>query len=157
MTHMPLPLPLPAMPAWPIVSKYPLNKRWAPLTVNSMRAPLRRKLRDQPKLARKALKTNRSPKCCIRCLNDTSIYVTLTCMMASPIFVKLKSKVESKNISCKILPISCLAAMSKKLKYSCKFQKEWTEFDSVQPSRLGVNHVYCSFCNTLIQTLDLLL
>jgi len=65
--------------------------------------------------------------------------------------VKLKSKVESKtkSISCKILLISCLAAMSKNLKYSCKFQKEWiTEFDFVQPSRLGVNHVYCSFCNT---------
>jgi len=63
--------------------------------------------------------------------------------------VKLKSEVESKSISCKILPISCLAAMSKKLKYSCKFQKEWrTELDFVQPSRLDVNHVYCSFCNT---------
>ena len=80
-------------------------------------------------------------------------------MIASKIFVKLKSKVESKSISCKILPISCLAAMSKNLKNnSCKFQKEWiTEFDFVQPSRLGVNHVYCSFCNTLIQTLGLLL
>jgi len=72
--------------------------------------------------------------------------------------VKLKSKVGRKSISCKILPISCLAAMSKNPKYSCKFQTEWrTEFDFVQPSRLGVNHVYCSFCNTLIQTLDLLL
>ena len=61
-------------------------------------------------------------------------------MIASRIFVKLKSKVESKSISCKILPISCLAAMSKNPKYSCKFQKEWgTEFDFVQPSRLGVN------------------
>ena len=80
-----------------------------------------------------------------RCLNDKSIYMTLTCMIVSRIFVKLKS------ISCKILPISCLAAMSKNPKYSCKFQKEWiTEFDFVQPSRLGVivNHVYCSFCNT---------
>jgi len=64
-------------------------------------------------------------------------------MVASRTFVKQKS------ISCKILPISCLAAMSKNPKYSCKFQKEWiTEFDFVQPSRLGVNHVYCSFCNT---------
>jgi len=66
-------------------------------------------------------------------------------MIASKTFVKLKS------ISCKILPISCLAAMSKNPKYSCKFQKEWiTEFDFVQPSRLGVivNHVNCSFCNT---------
>jgi len=68
-------------------------------------------------------------------------------MIASRTFVKLKS------ISCKILPISisCLAAMSKNRKYSCKFQKEWiTEFDFVQPSRLGVimNQVYCSFCNT---------
>jgi len=72
--------------------------------------------------------------------------------------VKLKSEVESKSNSCKRLPISCLAAMSKKPKYSCKFQKGWrTEFDFVQPSRLGVNHVYFSFCNTLIQTLDLLL
>jgi len=72
--------------------------------------------------------------------------------------VKLKSKVEGKSISCKILPISCLAAMSKEPKYSFKFQKEWrTEFDFVQPSRLGVNHVYCSSCNTLIQTLDILL
>ena len=43
----------------------PLNERRAPLAVNSTRAPLRRKLRDQPKLARKAPKTNRSPKCCI--------------------------------------------------------------------------------------------
>jgi len=69
-------------------------------------------------------------------------------MIASGIFVKLKSKVESKSISCKILPNNCLAAMSKKPKYSCKFQKEWrTGFDFVQPSRLGVNHVYCSFCN----------
>jgi len=64
-----------------------------------------------------------------RCLNDQSIYVTLTCMIASRTFVKLKS------ISCKILPISCLAAMSKNPKYLCKFQKEWiTEFDFVQPS-----------------------
>jgi len=39
--------------------------------------------------------------------------MTLTCMIASRIFVKLKSKVESRIISCKILPISCLAAMSK--------------------------------------------
>jgi len=67
--------------------------------------------------------------------------------------VKLKSKVKSKSIGCKILPIniSRLAAMSKNPKYSCKFQKESiTEFDFVQPSRLGVivNHVYCSFCNT---------
>ena len=32
--------------------------------------------------------------------------------------------------------------MSKNPKYSCKVQKEWkTEFDLVQPSRLGVNHV----------------
>jgi len=86
-----------------------------------------------------------------RCPKDKSIYVTLTCMIASRTFVKLKRKVESrtKSISCKILPISCLAAMSKNLKYSCKFQKEWRrEFDFVQPSRLGVNHVYCSFCNT---------
>ena len=72
--------------------------------------------------------------------------------------MKLKSKVESKSIRCKIMPISCLADMSKKPKYSCKFQKEWSaEFDFVQPNRLSVNHVYCSFCNTLIQTLDLLL
>jgi len=79
-------------------------------------------------------------------------------MIASRIFLKLKSKVESKSISCKILSTSCLAAMSKRPKYSCKFQKEWrTEFDFVQPSRLGVNNVYCSFCDTLIQTLDLLL
>ena len=49
-----------------------------------------------------------------RCLNDTSVYVTLTCMIASRIFAKLKSKVESKSVSCKILPISCLAAMSQK-------------------------------------------
>jgi len=72
--------------------------------------------------------------------------------------VKLKSKVESKTISCKIRPISCLAAMYKQPKYSCKFQKEWrTEFDFVQPSRLGVNHVDCSFCNTLdlVSSLDL--
>jgi len=72
-------------------------------------------------------------------------------MITSRTFVKRKSKVESKtkSISCKILLSSCLAAMSKNLKYSCKFQKEWiTEFDFVQPSRLGVNHVYCSFCNT---------
>ena len=65
--------------------------------------------------------------------------------------MKLTSKVESKtkSISCKILPNSCLAAMSKNLKHSCKFQTEWiTECDFVQPSRLGVNHVYCSFCNT---------
>jgi len=77
--------------------------------------------------------------------------MTLTCMLASRTFVKLKIKVESKtkSISCKILPIGCLAAMSKKPKYSCKFQKLWrTEFDFVQPSGLGVNHVYCSFCNT---------
>jgi len=79
-------------------------------------------------------------------------------MIASGIFVKLKSEMERKSISCKILPISCLAAMSEKPKYSCKFQKEWrTEFDFVQPNRLGLNHVYCSFCNALIQTLDLLL
>ena len=64
--------------------------------------------------------------------------------------VKLKTKVESKSNGCKILPISCLAAMYKTPKYSCKFQKEWiTGFDSVQPSRLGANHVYCSFCNTV--------
>ena len=70
-------------------------------------------------------------------------------MIASRIFVKLISKVESKSISCKMLPISSLAVMSKKRKYLCKFQKEWrTEFDFVQPSRLGGNHVYCSFCNT---------
>jgi len=63
--------------------------------------------------------------------------------------VKVKSKVESKSISCKILPISCLAAMSKNPKYSLKFQKEWiTEFDFVQSNRLDVNQAYCSFCNT---------
>ena len=45
-------------------------------------------------------------------------------MIASRIFVKLKSKVEGKSISCKILPISCLAAMSKNPKYSYKFQKD---------------------------------
>jgi len=46
--------------------------------------------------------------------------------------------------------------MSKKPKYLCKFQKEWrTEFDFVQPSRLGVNHVYCTFCN-IDFTVDLL-
>ena len=50
--------------------------------------------------------------------------VTLTYMIASRIFLKLNSKVESKSISCKILPISCLAVMSKTPKYSCKFQKE---------------------------------
>ena len=40
-----------------------------------------------------------------RCLNDQSIYVTLTCMIASRTFVKLKSKLESrtKTINCKIL------------------------------------------------------
>jgi len=70
-------------------------------------------------------------------------------MIASRIFVKLKSKVESKSISCRILPASCLVVMSKKPKYLCKFQKEWSaEFDFVQASRLGVNNVYCSFCNT---------
>jgi len=58
-------------------------------------------------------------------------------MIASRIFVKLEGKVESKSISCKILPISCLAAMSKKPKYSCRFQKEWrTEFDFVQLRKL---------------------
>jgi len=50
------------MPASPIASNYPLNERWAPLAVNGTRAPLQRKLRDQPKLARKVPKTNRSPK-----------------------------------------------------------------------------------------------
>jgi len=77
--------------------------------------------------------------------------VTLTCVIVSRTFAKLKSKVESKTktISDKILSISCLPTMSKNLKYSRKFQKELiTEFDFVQPSRLGVNHVYCSFCNT---------
>ena len=73
-------------------------------------------------------------------------------MIANRIFVKLKSK--TKSISCKILPIRCLAAISKNPKYSCRFQKEWiTESDFVQPSRLGVKHVYCSFCNTLISRL----
>jgi len=42
----------------------PSIKRWALLAVNSTRASLRRKLRDQPKLARKAPKPNWSPKCC---------------------------------------------------------------------------------------------
>jgi len=42
----------------PIASNYPLNEQWAPLAVNSTKAPLRRKQRDQPKLARKAPKTN---------------------------------------------------------------------------------------------------
>jgi len=66
-------------------------------------------------------------------------------MIVSRILVKLEGKVESKSISCKILPISCLAAMSKKPNNSCKFQEEWrTEFDFVQSSRLGVNHVYCA-------------
>jgi len=55
----------PAMPASPIASNYPLIEWWAPLAVNGTRAPLQRKLRDQPKLARKAPKTYRSPKCCI--------------------------------------------------------------------------------------------
>ena len=43
----------------------PLNERRASLAVNGTRAPLRRKLRDQPELACKAPKTNPSPKGCI--------------------------------------------------------------------------------------------
>ena len=70
--------------------------------------------------------------------------------------MKLKSKVASKSISCKILPISCLAVMSKNRNTPVNFKKS-EEFAFVQPSRLRVNHVYCSFCNILIQTLDLLL
>jgi len=42
------------MPASPIASNYPLNEQWAPLAVYGKRAPLRRKLRGQHKLTRKA-------------------------------------------------------------------------------------------------------
>jgi len=54
----------PAMPASPIASNSPSmngGHHWQWMA----RAPIRRKLRDQPKLARKATKTDRSPKCCI--------------------------------------------------------------------------------------------
>jgi len=53
---------IPDMPASRIASNYPLNERWAPLAVNGTRAPLRRKLRGQPKLTRKA---QMLPKCCV--------------------------------------------------------------------------------------------
>ena len=45
------------MPASSIASNYPLHEHWAPLAVYGMRAPLRRKLRGQHKLTRKAPKT----------------------------------------------------------------------------------------------------
>ena len=41
------------MPASPIASNYPRNEQWAPLAVYGKRAPLRRKLRSQHKLANK--------------------------------------------------------------------------------------------------------
>jgi len=47
-------LTLPAMPASPIASNYPFNEQWAPLAVNGMRTPLRRKLQGQHKPTRKA-------------------------------------------------------------------------------------------------------
>ena len=49
----------PAMPASPIASNYTRNEQWAPLAVYGKRAPLRRKLRGQHKLTRKAPKTTR--------------------------------------------------------------------------------------------------
>jgi len=42
------------MPASPIASNYPVNEQWAPLAVHGKRAPLRRNLRGQHKLTRKA-------------------------------------------------------------------------------------------------------
>jgi len=49
----------PAMPASPIASNYTRNEQWAPLAVYGKRAPLRRKLRGQQKLTRRAPKTTR--------------------------------------------------------------------------------------------------
>jgi len=42
------------IPASPIASNYPLNEQWAPLALYGKKAPLRRKLRGQHKLTRKA-------------------------------------------------------------------------------------------------------
>ena len=47
-------LHVPAMPASPIASNYPLNEQWAPLAVYGKGAPIRRKLWGQHKHARKA-------------------------------------------------------------------------------------------------------
>ena len=49
----------PAMPASPITNNYTRIEQWAPLAVYGKRAPLRRKLRGQHKLTRKAPKTTR--------------------------------------------------------------------------------------------------
>jgi len=49
----------PAMPASPIASNYTRNEQWAPLAMYGKRAPLRRKLRGQHTLTRKAPKTTR--------------------------------------------------------------------------------------------------
>jgi len=49
----------PAIAASPIASNYTRNEQWAPLAVYGKRARLRRKLRGQHKLTRKAPKTTR--------------------------------------------------------------------------------------------------